>query len=79
MKCLHPKCRTDSRSRGLCATHFAIARMMIRTGDANETNLLRRGLILKAAPGARRSGRPRNPENDIFLKTSKVAGRGAKV
>ena len=68
--CLFPECTRGTHARGargLCRSHYTQARNLIRSGTANEADLIKRGLLLKRK---RRSG----SSIEVFRKGSKSVG-----
>ena len=51
MTCVYPKCRNSSRTRGLCHGHYQIMRDRVRKGKAEESDLMRRGLLTLKGTG----------------------------
>jgi len=66
--CAFPDCKEQIRCRGLCNTHYQTVYNWITKGDADEADLIKRGLI---AP----SSRGRNAYVDILVPGSKVKGK----
>jgi hypothetical protein len=73
-KCLVEDCPLKVKGRSLCSTHFKQARKAINEGEADEDDLVKRGLM---SPRKIRRGLP-STDAAIFKKGSKVKGRGAK-
>ena len=73
MQCIYPDCQNTSRTRGLCAGHYAIMRDRVRKGQADEADLERRGLLMPKGTG----GTPAPDHLDAFRIGSEVRGRGA--
>lgn len=57
-KCLAPECGRDREIRGLCTSCYHTANRMIRNGEATETELINKGLLLPANPGGRPASNP---------------------
>lgn len=71
--CLFPGCCNTRRTRGQCHTHYQQTQAMLRSGDADDADLVRRGLRTK--PGAKDGGSEVAPgAREIFRKGSKVKG-----
>ena len=71
-KCLHPECDKPPRGRGLCNSHYKQVRKLLAKGEADETDLIKRGLLLESKRAdALASGA-------IFKKGQKETGRGVK-
>lgn len=68
--CNFPECTNRVESRGLCQAHIAQVRNMLRTGDAEEEDLIKRGLLLER----KTAGRSFNSARAIFTKGSEVQG-----
>lgn len=70
--CIYPKCEKGRRTRGLCSGHAATAHRLIRKGEAKESDLLVRGLML---PKHSKPGRVTSLPGVHFVIGSKVQGR----
>lgn len=70
MICLHPECPNTTRTRGLCHNHYQAVRDRVRKGQAEEADLVRRGLMTEKGTG----GTASVGSIDIFLLGSEVRG-----
>lgn len=70
-QCLMPGCDNPAEVRGLCHNHNNQARRMIKAGNADEADLVKRGLMLEK----QHRGKSFNESATIFKKGSKVRGR----
>lgn len=71
MKCMVPGCDLVVYARGLCRNHGEAVKRLVRSGEAEEEDLLNRGLLLESRTAPRGS----SLIHDLFLKGSKVKGR----
>ena len=44
-KCLTKKCQNDAGTRGLCSPCYSTARIMMKTGQATEAQLISKGMM----------------------------------
>ncbi len=44
-KCLTKKCENDAGTRGLCQACYSTARIMMKSGQATEVQLISKGMI----------------------------------
>jgi len=51
MRCIFPSCENTSRTRGLCHAHYQSMRAYVRAGNAVESDLEERGLLLPKGKG----------------------------
>lgn len=70
--CLVPDCPLAVKSRQLCSSHYKLAKRMVENGEADEQDLIDRGLL------APRKIRRRNAAKSLFAKGSKRKGLGAR-
>lgn len=61
--CLVPKCKTESKTRGLCATHYMYAHRLVARGKTSWEQLEREGKVLASHSNP-------NPIKDWFLNGS---------
>ena len=55
--CVYPECPNSRRTRGLCHQHYQTMRSYVRAGNAEESDLETRGLLLpKGTGGAKCNG-----------------------
>ena len=69
-ECLTPRCEDTAEIRGLCHKHINQVRRMFKAGDADEKDLMKRGLMLER----KTRGKSFNEAATIFRKGSKVKG-----
>lgn len=75
--CLFPGCRNTRRTRGQCHTHYQQTQAMLRAGDADDADLVRRGL--RTPEGAKDGGSEVAPgAREVLAKGSKVKGDGRR-
>jgi hypothetical protein len=72
--CVYPGCPHSRRTRGLCHQHYQTMRSYVRRGQADEADLVRRGLLLPEGTGGTRAA----VGHEAFLKGSKVMGRAKR-
>lgn len=65
--CLYPGCDKPAAVRGLCKTHYSALRSMLKSGTADEQDLIKRGLLLPARVRSK---------NAAFRKGSTETGQG---
>jgi hypothetical protein len=69
--CVYPGCGHTRSRGGLCHGHYQNARNKIRNGQADQEDLIRRGLYIVGGEG----GCKITTGHDAFLFGSKVTGR----
>ena len=75
--CLAPECEEPGYSRGLCRGHIIMVNLMIREGEAEASDLIRRGLMLELyeGPHCNKGRRQEHNTRGIFLKGCEVRGK----
>jgi hypothetical protein len=72
MTCVYPLCVNTTRTRGLCHGHYQAMRAKVRNGQATESDLVTRALLMPKGVG----GTPAIGGHDAFTKGSEVRGDG---
>lgn len=74
--CLFPGCRNTRRTRGQCHSHYQLTQAMLRSGDADDADLVARGL--RTPQGDKEAGSPIAPNSrEAFRKGSDTTGKEA--